>query len=104
MNKLLAKLYNLVGYNEKLLIVEISAWLIQRIKSDIRKNKPFVANVALLFNSVNCEFGITLTAEQLVKLIQYTKFELVNHKIELFADNSQVIANRPISSAMISTL
>lgn len=104
MNKLLAKLSKLVGHSERLLIVEISDWLIQRVKSNIRKNKPFVESVGFLSNSICNEFSIKLTSEQLVKVIRCTKFELVNHKIELFADNSQIIANRPISSAMISTL
>ena len=94
-------LKNVFSNKDYMLVLEVSDWLTQNAKSEIRKSKPFKLDIATLKYSIAQEFGEVISAKQLVAVINETRSQLNIAGIDLIADTNEVIANRPISSMML---
>lgn len=101
LQNLLNGLRELIFQKDKILVVEMSDYLVQRVKSSVRKNRPYCETIKNLKSIIANEFGIAIMPKQLVQLINATRLELQKSGIDLFADDKDIIANRPISSAML---
>lgn len=80
------------------IINEAAAWLIQQVKSKVRKNLAYENQVTTLRHSINSEFGCDVDNAKFLKILSLTKQELIRSGIDMLVDDKHMVANRPISA------
>lgn len=103
MKNLIKSIINkLFKISEKELILDISNWFSEAIKSNLRKSGRCELNKQQIVNQVRNEFNLVLNNDQLMKLLAYTRALLRNYKITLYADAAGVIAGKQILKLAIA--
>jgi len=82
-------------------IVEVSGWLTQQVRSQIRKNQPFNIEITALQYAISKEFLKGATPSQLIDIFNQTSRNLGATGIVMLVDNKHMYANRPISREML---
>ena len=80
------------------IINEAAAWLIQQVKSQVRKNLAYENQVTTLRHCINSEFGCEIDNAKFLKILSLTKRELIRTGIDMLVDDKRMVANRPISA------
>lgn len=80
------------------IINDAAAWLVQQVKSQVRKNLAYENQVTTLRHCINSEFGNEIDNSKFLKILSLTKQELIRSGIDMLVDDKHMVANRPISA------
>jgi hypothetical protein len=80
------------------LVNDAAAWLVQQVKSQVRKNLAYENQVSTLRHCINSEFGNEIDNVKFLKILSLTKQELIRSGIDMLVDDKHMVANRPISA------
>jgi hypothetical protein len=79
------------------LINDAAEWLIQQVKSQVRKSSAYESGITALRHNLSLEFGCEVDSKQFLKILNLVKCELVKSGIDMLVDDKHMVANRPIS-------
>lgn len=91
------KLLNILLFPDAQLVNDAAAWLVQQVKSQVRKNLAYESGITVLRHNLSLEFGAEIDGKQFLKMLNLVKIELLRSGIDMLVDDKHMVANRPIS-------